>query len=48
MVEYSKNTEVLKSFWKKVENQFKELFNITLEQLLNEENLLNKRLFYQI
>ncbi len=48
IVDYSKNPEVLQSFWKRIESQFKDLFNITLEDLVNEENQLRKRLNYQI
>ena len=48
IVDYSKNSEVLQSFWKKVEIKFKDLFATTIEELVNEENLLHKRLFYQI
>ena len=48
IVDYSKNSEVLQSFWKNIEVKFKDLFNITLEDLLNEEDLLRKRLNYQI
>lgn len=43
-----KSSEVLNIYWKKIEVQFKELLNDSLENLLNEEDLLNKRLFYQI
>jgi hypothetical protein len=39
---------VLQSFWRKIEVEFKELFNDTLEDLVNEEELLRKRLDYQI
>lgn len=48
IVDYSKNSEVLQSFWRKIEVEFKELFNNTLEDLINEEELLRKRLDYQI
>ncbi|MFX1391631.1 MAG: RrF2 family transcriptional regulator [Promethearchaeota archaeon] len=48
ILDYSKNSEVLKSYWLKIENEFKKLFDNTLEDLLNDEHLLKKRFFYQI
>ena len=48
IVDYSKNPEVLQSFWKTIEYKFKDLFNITLEELVKEEDILNKRINYQI
>ena len=48
IVDYSKNPEVLQSFWKKIESNFKDLFKKTLEDLVNEEEILKKRLNYQI
>ena len=48
IVDYSKNTEVLLSFWKKIEGNFKELFNNTLEDLVKEEDLIRKRIDFQI
>ena len=48
IVDYSKNTEVLLSFWKKIEGNFKELFNNTLEDLVKEEDLIRKKIDYQI
>jgi len=48
IVDYSKNSEVLQSFWRKIEVEFKELFNNTLEDLINEEELLRKKIDYQI
>ena len=48
IVDYSKNPEVLQSFWKTIEYKFKDLFNITLEDLVKEENILRKRINYQI
>ncbi|TFG26257.1 MAG: Rrf2 family transcriptional regulator [Promethearchaeota archaeon] len=48
ILDYSKNTEVLQAFWKNIEVKFKDLLNITLEDLVNEEVLLRKRLNYQI
>jgi len=48
IVDYSKNPEVLQSFWKTIEYKFKDLFNITLEDLVKEEDILRKRINYQI
>lgn len=48
IVDYSKNSEVLQSFWRKIEVEFTELFNNTLEDLINEEELLRKKIDYQI
>lgn len=48
IVDYSKNPEVLQSFWKKIESNFKDLFKGTLEDLVNEEDILKKRVNYQI
>ncbi len=48
IVDYSKNTEIIKSFWREIEVKFKDLFNDTIEKFVNEENLLQKRLFFQI
>ena len=48
IVDYSKNPEVLQSFWKTIEYKFKDLFNITLEELVKEEDILSKRINYQI
>ncbi|MFW9969808.1 MAG: RrF2 family transcriptional regulator [Candidatus Odinarchaeota archaeon] len=41
-------SDVLKYYWKGIEKQFKELFHTTLEDLINEENKINNRLFFQI
>ena len=48
VVDYSKNSVVLQSFWKNIEKKFKELFNDSIEKLIEEENQLNKRFTYQI
>jgi len=48
IVDYSKNSEVLQSFWRKIEVEFKDLFNNTLEDLINEEEILRKKIDYQI
>ena len=44
----TKSSEVLNIYWKKIEDQFKEILNDSLEKLLIEEDQLIKRLFYQI
>lgn len=46
--ENSETSQTLKIFWEEIEIKFKDLFNITIEDLINKENILNKRLFYQI
>lgn len=43
-----KTSEVLKIYWNEIEANFKDLFNSTLEDLINKENILNERLFYDI
>ncbi|TFG23668.1 MAG: Rrf2 family transcriptional regulator [Promethearchaeota archaeon] len=48
IVDYSKNSEIFKIYWEKKETAFKNLFDDTLEDLINEERKLNKSLFYQI
>lgn len=48
IVDYSKNSVVLQDFWKNIEKKFKELFNDSLEKLVEEENQLSKRFTYQI
>ncbi len=48
IVDNSKNSIVLQEFWKNIEKKFKDLFNISLEKLIERENLLNKRFSYQI
>ncbi len=48
VVDYSKNSVVLQDFWKSIEKKFKDLFNVSLEKLIERENLLNKRFSYQI
>ena len=48
IVDYSKSPEVLRGFWKRIETKFKDLFNTTLEDLLKEEDILHKRINYQI
>jgi len=48
IIDYSKNSEILQIFWKSIEAKFKELFNGILEKLVDEENLLHKRIFFQI
>ena len=46
--DYSKNSEILQSFWQKVELKFKQLFCDTLEKLVKDEDLLHKRVNFQI
>ena len=46
--ETSRTNEILNIYWNQIETQFKNLFNDTLENLVNEETKLNKRLFFQI
>ena len=48
IVDYSKNSEVLQSFWKNIEVKFKDLFKKTLEDLVKDEDILKKRVNYQI
>ncbi len=48
MVDYTNNSEILKAFWKKIEIDFELLFQTTLEDLVNAENKLDKRIFFQI
>jgi Rrf2 family protein len=44
----SRPSEVLNIYWEKIEAQFKNLLNETLEKLVNEEIKLDKRLSFQI
>ena len=46
--ETSRSNETLNIYWNQVEAQFKNLLNDTLEELVKEEDILNKRLFFQI
>lgn len=41
-------SEVLRDYWKGIEDKFSELFYTTLEDLINEENKIHNRLFFQI
>jgi len=41
--ETSRSNEILNIYWNQVEIQFKNLFNETLEKLVTEENILNKK-----
>lgn len=46
--ENSETSQTLKIFWEEIEIKFKDLFNTTIEDLINKEYILNKRLFFQI
>ncbi|MFW9867254.1 MAG: RrF2 family transcriptional regulator [Candidatus Thorarchaeota archaeon] len=46
--EDSRPENILNIYWNQIETQFKNLLNDTLEELVNEEAQLNKRLFFQI
>lgn len=46
--ETSGSNDILNIYWNQVETQFTNLFNDTLEKLVNEEAKLNKRLHFQI
>lgn len=46
--ESSMSNEILNIYWNNIETQFKNLFDATLEELVNEEDKLKKRLSYQI
>ena len=48
IVDYSKNSTFLKTFWRKIETNFIDLFQETLDDLIDGENSMNNRLFYQI
>ena len=48
ITEYSKNIEVLQMFWREVEVKFRDLFNLTLEDLIKREKILNNKLSFQI
>ncbi len=46
--ETSRSNDVLNIYWNQIETQFTNLFNDTLEKLVNEETKLNERLHFQI
>jgi Rrf2 family protein len=46
--ESSQSNNILDIYWNKLESQFKDLLNDTLESLINEEAILNKKLSFQI
>jgi Rrf2 family cysteine metabolism transcriptional repressor len=48
IINYSKSTEIFKALWKEIEKKFKELLEITIEDLVKKEDLINERLFFQI
>lgn len=48
IIDIPKDPIAMVNFWNKIEQKFKESLKITLEDLINEENLIQDRLFYQI
>ena len=40
--------ETLNIYWDKIKAEFRDMFNTTLEDLINEDNIIHKRLFFQI
>ncbi|KKN04509.1 hypothetical protein LCGC14_1096740 [marine sediment metagenome] len=40
--------ETLNIYWDKIKAEFRDMFNNTLEDLINEDNIIHKRLFFQI
>jgi Rrf2 family protein len=48
LVDKSKSNDFFEIYWGKIETSFKEILNDTLEDLVEEENILHKRLFYEI
>jgi len=46
--EASRSNDILNIYWNRIETQFTNLFNDTLEKLVNEETRLNERLHFQI
>lgn len=48
IIDYSKSTEVFQTYWKEIEKNFKELLEITFEELVKKEDLINKRFSFQI
>ena len=46
--ETSRSNDILNIYWNQVETQFTNLFNDTLEKLVNDESKLNERLHFQI
>ncbi len=40
--------ETLNIYWDKIKADFRDMFNTTLEDLINEDNIIHKRLFFQI
>jgi Rrf2 family protein len=46
--ETSRSNDILNIYWNQIETQFTNLFNDTLEKLVNEETKLNERLHFQI
>jgi Rrf2 family protein len=48
LVDKSKSNDFFEIYWGKIETNFKEILSDTLEDLVEEENTLHKRLFYEI
>ena len=48
IIDYDKITNTLQFYWKQKEIKFKEFFDETLEDLINQDDSLNKRMFYHI
>jgi len=48
LVGNSKSNDFFEIYWGKIETNFKEILSDTLEDLVEEENTLHKRLFYEI
>ncbi|MFW9827378.1 MAG: RrF2 family transcriptional regulator [Candidatus Thorarchaeota archaeon] len=48
IIDYKKNSEILRIYWMKIEEKFNTLFNTTLEDLINQEQILHGKLSFQI
>ena len=48
VLNYASSSDVLKFYWKDVESKIKQIFTVTLEDLVNEEKKLEEKLFFQI
>lgn len=48
VLNYTSSSNVLKFYWKDVENKIKQIFTTTLEDLVNEEKKLKDKLFFEI
>ncbi len=47
-IDYSGTSQVLSNFWSEINDNIKDLFNVTLEKLVNDDDILQKRINYQI